>query len=259
MPYRALILCAQLAAVSAFVQRPDSGSTGKDGERGRRMFEAQCARCHGMKGTGGIGPGLNRARLRRAGDDEALVNLIREGVPGTEMAYNWQMSDREIRQVASFVRSLARTEATPVPGDPAKGKALYDKHGCSVCHAVRGQGGGFGPELTDVGARRGAAHLRQALVDPGSTKVMDSFGFLAYLPIQVALHDGRVVRGLRVNEDSFSLQILDADRRLHSFDKQELAETKREPDSSVMPSCATTLSGDEIDDLVAYLAGLQGE
>jgi cytochrome c oxidase cbb3-type subunit III len=212
-----------------------------------------------VKGTGGIGPGLNRARLRRAGDDEALVNLIREGVPGSEMTFNWQMSDREIRQVASYVRSLGRTEVNAVSGDPAKGKILYDKQGCSGCHVVRGQGAAFGPELTEVGARRGVAHLRQALVDPGSTKVVDSFGFLAYLPIQVALHDGRVVRGLRVNEDSFSLQILDADRRLHSFDKQELAETKREPESSVMPSYSTTLSDDDIDNLVAYLAGLRGE
>jgi hypothetical protein len=68
-----------------------------------------------------------------------------------------------------------------------------------------------------------------------------------------------VVQGLRVNEDSFTLQLRDAENRLHSFDKSELIETKRELEASVMPGYAKTLSGGEIDDLVSYLSGLRGE
>jgi putative heme-binding domain-containing protein len=169
------------------------------------------------------------------------------------------MDDREIRQVARYVRSLGRAGVTPLPGDPAKGKALYARGDCSRCHAVRGQGGVLGPDLTDVGARRGAAHLRRILLDPGSSKVLDSNGYLAFLNVRVATRDGRVVQGLRVNEDSFTIQIRDADDRLHSFEKRELVETKREPDASAMPAYAKTLSGSEIDDLVAYLSGLRGE
>jgi putative heme-binding domain-containing protein len=212
-----------------------------------------------LKGTGGTGPGLNRARLRRAADDQALFALIKEGVPGTEMPETWQMDDREIRQVARYVRSLARAEVTPLLGDPAKGKVLYAKGDCSRCHAVRGQGGVLGPDLTDIGARRGAAHLRRILLDPGSSKLLDNYGYLAFLNVQVATRDGRVVQGLRVNEDSFTIQLRDADNRLHSFEKSELAETKREPQASVMPAYGKTLSGSELDDLVAYLAGLRGE
>lgn len=260
MPLRLLTLVLLAAAVPTVYQNPDPARTvGDDLARGQRLFEAQCARCHGVKGTGGTGPGLNRARLRRAADDQALVVLIKEGAPGTEMPATWQMDDRELRQVAGYVRSLGRAEVTPIPGDPAKGKALYAKADCLRCHAVRGQGGVLGPDLTDVGARRGAAHLRRALLAPGSSKVLDSYGYLAFLNVQVATRDGRVVQGLRVNEDSFTIQVRDASNRLHSFEKRELAETKREPEASLMPAYARTLSGSEIDDLVAYLSGLRGE
>jgi putative heme-binding domain-containing protein len=223
------------------------------------LFEAQCARCHGVKGGGGSGPGLDRDRLRRADDDEALVALIKEGIPGTEMPATWQMDDREVRQVTGYVRSLGRTRAMILPGDPVKGKALYEKGGCPGCHAVAGQGGVLGPDLTGVGARRGATRLRQALLDPGSAKLLDGAGYLAFLPVQVATVDGRVVRGLRVNEDSFTILLRDADNRLHSFEKRELAEIRREPGASAMPSYAEALTAREIDDLVAYLAGLRGD
>jgi putative heme-binding domain-containing protein len=259
MPPRLLTLVLLSAAVPTFYQNPDPVRTGGDLAWGQRLFESQCARCHGLKGTGGTGPSLNRARLRRAADDQGLFALIKEGVPGTEMPETWQMDDREIRQVARYVRSLGRVEATPLPGDPAKGKALYAKGDCSRCHAVRGQGGVLGPDLTNVGARRGAAHLRRILLDPGSSKVLDSYGYLAFLNVQVATRDGRVVQGVRVIEDSFTIELRDADNRLHSFEKSELAQTKREPEASVMPAYAKLLSGSEIDDLVAYLAGLRGE
>jgi putative heme-binding domain-containing protein len=245
--------------VSAFYQKPDAARRGGDLAWGKGLFESQCARCHGLKGTGGTGPGLNRARLRRAADDEALFALIKDGIPATEMPATWQMDDREIRQVAGYVRSLGRAELAPLPGEPAKGKALYAKGDCSRCHAVNGQGGTLGPDLTDVGARRGVDHLRRTLLDPGSSKLVDSYGYLAFLNILVATHDGRVVQGLRVNEDSFTIQLRDAGNRLHTFEKRDLAAMKREPAASVMPSYARTLSGREIDDLVAYLSSLRGE
>ena len=245
--------------VPAFYQGPDTPGTGSDLARGQRLFESRCARRHGVNGTGGTGPSLANARLRRVADDDALFALVKEGIPGTEMPGDWTMSDREIRHVAGYVRSLGRADAVPSSGDGARGKALYAKSDCSKCHAVKGQGGTLGPDLTDVGDRRGAVHLRQVLLDPGSSKLIDSFGFITFLNVQVATRDGRVVRGLRVNEDSFTIQLRDADNTLHSIEKREVAEMKRELRASAMPSYAKTLSAGEIDDLVAFLSSLRGD
>jgi cytochrome c oxidase cbb3-type subunit III len=67
------------------------------------------------------------------------------------------------------------------------------------------------------------------------------------------------VRGLRINEDTFTLQLRDADNRLYSFRKQDLKELKRDSSGSLMPSYKTVFSPTEIDDLIAYLASLRGE
>jgi cytochrome c oxidase cbb3-type subunit 3 len=67
------------------------------------------------------------------------------------------------------------------------------------------------------------------------------------------------VRGVRANEDSFTIQLRDANNRFHSFRKLDIEDMKKEVGISTMPSYKATLTNAEIDDLVAYLASLRGE
>jgi len=239
--------------------------TPEDRTAGKRLFEAQCARCHGIGGTGGQGPSLARPTLRRAVNDADVFSLIRKGIPGTGMPEIWMMDEREIWQVVAYIRSLGRVELVPLLGDPERGKAIYEsKGGCAACHIVSGRGGNLGPDLTDIGARRGAAYLRTALVDPAASLPQGLLpdytgGYSEFLPVHVTTRDGREVRGFRVNEDTFTLQIRDTDNRVYSFRKIDLMDLKKEFGTSLMPSYEKRLSGAEIDDLVAYLAGLRGE
>ena len=256
----ALFVPILLAGAVALADSPISKQTAADLARGRRLFQGQCARCHGMDGAGGTGPGLNRSVLGRASDDQALFSVIKEGIRGTEMPAAWQMIEQEIWQVVGYVRSLGRTVRVPLPGDPGPGQRLYETKGhCATCHIVRGRGGSLGPDLTEIGARRGISHLRSVLLNPGSSKARDSSGYISFLVMRVVTQDGREVRGTRVNEDTFTLQLRDADNRVHSFRKQELKELTREPRESLMPSFQTVFSPSEIDDLIASLASLRGE
>ena len=104
-----------------------------------------------------------------------------------------------------------------------------------------------------------SAHLRSALLNPGSSKARDSSGYISFLVMRVVTQDGREVRGMRINEDTFTLQLRDADNRVHSFRKDDLKELNRESSGSLMPSYQTVFSPTEIDDLIAYLASLRGE
>src|SRR5579859_1891503 len=221
---------------------------------GEKLFQNHCALCHGPQGEGGRGPMLTRAKLSRAPDDPALLKILEDGIRGTEMPGADSMSEHEMKQTAAYVRSLGRLPQKPVPGNPAHGAEIYRSKGnCATCHSIKGEGGISGPDLAGIGDRRSAAYLRESLVDPGAAVPE------RYLLVTVATKDGRNVTGVRVNEDSFSLQLRDDSGRSYSFWKHEIAQVNKQRGKSPMPSYKGQLSDDELTDLVAYLASLKEE
>jgi putative heme-binding domain-containing protein len=246
----ALFFAAAIAAARPG-QDPIAALTADDLAQGKRLYVGQCALCHGIEGVGGRGPALNQPALRRAKDHQALYSVIRNGVAGTEMPAAWYMTDREAWRVVGYIRSLNRVEGAKPTGDAGRGRELYRAKGCAVCHIIRGEGGASGPELTEIGARRSAAYLREALIDPAASAPE---GFLV---VSVVTRAGRNIRGARVNEDSFTIQLRDDENRFHSFRKNELRSLKKEFGVSTMPSYKT-LAATELDDLIAYLASLGG-
>lgn len=225
-----------------------------DVERGTRLFKTNCGVCHGPAGTGGRGANLAQSRLPRAPDDQALFLIIRQGIPGTEMPPGWWvLNDHEMWQVAAYVRSLGRVAPEIVHGDVQAGSHLFRTSGCIGCHQVALEGGRVGPSLTDIGARRGASYLRAVVLDPASSL---SEGFLQ---VQAVTAGGKRITGIRLNEDTWSIQLRDLSDHLHSFWKEDLASLEKQPGRSPMPSYRGRLSDHELDDLVAYLVSLRGD
>lgn len=220
---------------------------------GMRLFDGHCAGCHGPGGRGALGPNLARPKLSRATDSESLFLIIDLGIQGTEMPRGGQLHDREIWKITAYVESLGKLDPEPLPGDPVAGKRVYESKGnCAACHWLNGSGGRQGPELTEIGASRSIAHLRQALLDPPAAVPR---GFML---VTASHRDGRRIQGVRLYDGPFSIQIRDLSDGLHSLMKAELTEIVKREGESPMPSYASTLSNTEIDDLVAYLATLQG-
>jgi putative heme-binding domain-containing protein len=178
--------------------------------------------------------------------------VIEEGIEGTEMPGAWQLSKREVASVGMYVRSTGAVAHEDIPGDPAAGEGVYKGASCQGCHIIAGSGSGFGPELTEIGARRSAAYLREALVKPGAAVPED------FLLVEVVSADGTKLRGVRANEDSFTIQIKDSTGAFHSFRKSQLKELRRLSGESPMPSYET-MTGANLDDLVAYLSSLRGK
>src|SRR5215467_13817248 len=164
-------LCGFLAASAASQQtspQPQQPAAAKaDVAAGKRNFERHCALCHGIDGGGGRGPNLHRARLLHAPDDNALKSVISEGIP-PEMPPAWFLSEEEVAGVAAYVRSLSAVPPEKLPGDSSRGQVVFGKAACQRCHILEQQGFGYGPSLTDIGARRSAAHIRQAIANPAS-------------------------------------------------------------------------------------------
>jgi hypothetical protein len=76
-------------------------------------------------------------------------------------------------------------------------------------------------------------------------------------PVRIVTRDGRTIRGRRLNEDTFTIQLIDENERLLSLAKSEIREFEAGA-ASPMPSFAGKLSGEEIADLLAYLVSLRG-
>jgi cytochrome c oxidase cbb3-type subunit 3 len=237
-----------------------------DLDKGRRLFQTHCAVCHGPGGEGGKGPTLAQPTLPRASNQESLIWIISQGINNTEMPPA-RMDWPDIVLVAKFVKSLGSQPHESAPGNSERGAQVYaQKGGCAQCHMLRGQGGVFGPDLTDVGRRRSPNYLRRSLVDP-SADVPQSYSAWRsdvslpenFLYVRIVTKEGQELAGTRLNEDTFSIQIREATGAIHSFLKSDLAELHKDFSKSPMPSYATALTKDELDDLVAFLTSLRVE
>ena len=226
-----------------------------DVENGGRLFLATCAACHGPDGDGVAGVDLGRGQFRRAvaASDEELVRIIRTGIPNTAMPPN-TISEINAGNIVAYLRSIAAEKrTTSVGGDPVRGKAIFEGKGnCASCHRVRGNGSRNGPDLTEVGGQRRAVELEKSIVEPGAA-VLPS-----HRSIRVVTRDGVAISGRLLNHDAFTVQLLDSNEQLRSFQKSNLREYAF-VDSSPMPSYRDKLSAEELADLVSYLVSLKGQ
>jgi len=248
------LLCAifVLALQTSMQDHPGQYSA-LDIERGARLYSGQCALCHGPNGDLIAAVDLRRGRFKRAVTDEDLARVIRGGLPDAGMpAFAFQPA--EMDGVVAFIRAGFDLTGTAVKvGDAGRGQALYDgKGGCGTCHRVNGRGPRTAPDLTDIGAIRSPAALQRSLVDP--TSAMQPIN----RPVRAVTKDGRTIRGRRLNEDTYSVQIIDDQERLVSLMKSDLREYEVGT-TSPMPPFAKTFNGDELADLVAYLLTLKGQ
>jgi len=226
--------------------------------RGEGLFVGYCSRCHGVGGTGGEGPTLQGRQFARASNESDLVRLILTGISGTAMSRTW-VTRQEAREMASYVWSLARVDDQPVTGNSSSGRDIFfGIGGCGNCHIVKGQGIGIGPDLSNVGARRGLPFLRESVLAPGaSIPKSGRSSHSSFLAVSVEMNDGKMMRGMRINEDAFILNLRDTEGTYYMLQKEEVRRLTREFGESIMPGYGSTLSTDEITDLVAYMASLR--
>jgi putative heme-binding domain-containing protein len=203
-----------------------------------------------MNGGGGRGPNLRTPTLQHAANLEEITAVIKNGIP-PDMPAAWFLTGADLPDVASYVYSLGRTPQQPLPGDPVAGKAIYESMGCSACHILAGQGNGYGPELTVIGASRGIERLRQTLIDPASSVTPD------FQLIEVETAAGVTIRGIKRNEDTLTIVLQDQQGAFHSFRKPELRALKRLRGETPMPSFANSLTATQLNDIASYLSTLR--
>jgi cytochrome c oxidase cbb3-type subunit 3 len=252
-------------ASAAEVRNPFSGDP-KAAKAGEFEFRINCAFCHGLGAHGGgRGPDLTRAHKRHGDADADLFQNISQGIPGTVMPANGTngqgvgMTDDEIWQIIAYLRSVqVQSPAKPV-GNAAHGRELfYGDANCSSCHMVEGKGGRLGPDLTAVGTARTVESLVESVRSPskrlawGLTESTKEFA-QEYQTVTVVTPDGQQIKGVTLNEDAFSLQMMDTTERIHLFEKDKLRSIQKSRDSLMPAYNPTILTDHDLNDIVAYL------
>jgi len=219
---------------------------------GGAMFRTRCAGCHGPDARGYVGPDLTGVWLAGNTDDH-LFDIVRRGIPGTEMtpADPLRVNDRDIWQVLAYLRTLSQVTAAPPTGDATNGERLF-RTNCSRCHMVNGRGGQLGPDLSRIGSGRPRAGLLGKL--RGTSDMIRP----GYEPVTLVTREGERIRGVRKNEDEFSIQIMDTRERLQGFLKANLNELTMDKQSLMPAYGPERLNDRDLDDLLRYLSGLRG-
>jgi putative heme-binding domain-containing protein len=225
---------------SAFVFAADTGTD---------IYRANCAFCHGLEGRGGRGPSLVSAHVQQETSDDALKTIIHGGISGTGMPA-FDLEPQDLDALVHAIRHLGGqgSAGAAVRGDAAHGQRVFAKNGCASCHRVGDQGSVFGPDLSRIGAARSAEYLRESIVNPSADIAPD------YAGVTVETRDGRRIIGVRVSEDTFTVELRLPDQTLQGFEKSAVRAVT-DLDKSLMP--AYSLSVADLDDLVAYLASLR--
>jgi cytochrome c oxidase cbb3-type subunit III len=250
-----VLLCGLVATqrvASQGQKSPRSASGGQNVDTsnvdGKQVFESRCAGCHGLDGRGGErAPDIASSEKTQRRSDEDLSRIIAGGVPGSGMPAFASLGSN-LKNVVTYLRQLqGKNDSAKLPGDVKRGRELfYGKPQCSECHAIAGLGGFIASELTGFGGNHSEAEVRQAIVKPSSATRLGG-------KMIVKMRDGKEYSGVVRNEDNFSLQLQTIDGAFQLFQKSEFASFSRQPDSLMPANYATTLTRNELDDLVSFL------
>jgi putative heme-binding domain-containing protein len=223
-----------------------------DVEAGFNLYNSNCITCHGANGDSVPGVNLRSGQFRHAASDADLNRLLQTGIPGTAMPPG-KFGTGDLAALVAYLRAMHEFDTRPLTrGDAARGENIFEEKGnCTNCHRVNGKGSRVGPDLSDIGAIRSPEALQGSLMDPTPSMLPLNRS------IRAVTRDGKTITCRRLNEDTYTVQLIDSEERLISLSKTDLREytvVKTSP----MPSYKNKLSAAEVDDVVAYLRTLKG-
>jgi putative heme-binding domain-containing protein len=216
---------------------------------GMTLYRVRCGDCHGLDASGYRGPDLTAVLTSMT--DERLFQLMRKGVPGTEMPQSTAPDD-DLLMIIAYLRDLnAPASPEPPTGNVENGAKLFAAQ-CATCHRVGERGGRLGPDLTRIGIARSRAALVREIRTPSEWIPP------AYETVTLVTKSGQKIRAVKKNEDVFSIQIMDTQERIQGHLKSSLQEVIYEK-ASLMPAYGSErLSDSDLNDLIGYLTTLRG-
>ena len=247
--FLAILLCAALSRAQMAQDDAVEDDFKSAPTPGKRLFSSNCAGCHGLDGHGSDkAPNIaGSARVQHLSDSQ-ISSIISNGVAGTGMPAFRTLKPTQVQSLTRFLRVLqGKTNARALPGNADSGKTLFfGKAECSTCHAISGEGGFIGPDLSSYGASISKDAILKALT--ATDRLIPN----GYKPAAVVSDSGRV-EGIIRNEDNFSVQLQSADGAFHSFEKSGSVRVEYLSHSLMPSDYGKRLTAAELNDLVSFL------
>jgi putative heme-binding domain-containing protein len=180
-------------------------------------------------------------RMKRALAEGKLGKAVNRGVGGAVIV---------VAVMAATLPLCGQSGERPVlpSGDARRGRALVESEACLTCHAIEGKGGYLGPDLSGIGSIRTPEQLERSLVSPDEEVLPEN------RLVRIVTLEGSTLTGRLLNQDAFSIQLIDAKGQLRSFLKNKLREHSVLKERLMPPA---KLSPQELADVVSYLYGLK--
>ncbi len=241
-----------LTGVAAVAQQHIGQYERADIEYGAQLFSERCIACHGERGDLMPQANLRNGQFRNATSDRELSRVISDGISGTAMVPTGYAAS-ELTALVAYLRNMSSFDASGTSiGDAARGRVLFEGKGdCTSCHRFGSIGPLAAPDLSAIGALRTAATLQRTLIAP------DEALLPLNRPVRAVTAGGTVISGRRLNEDTFTVQLVTDTGRLVALDKTTLREFDVGMESA-HPAYGETFTEMEIADFVAYLLSLKG-
>lgn len=236
---------------AATTKNPYEGNT-EAIQAGLGVFRSKCADCHGVDARGVRGPDLTQI-WASGRTDAGLFRTVRHGISGTEMpAIGYRSTDDEVWKVLAYIRTLAVSATVgEVAGDAVRGEQLFRAQ-CAGCHRVNGRGGRLGPDLSRIGVARPRAAMARRI--RGGVEGFQE----GYEPVTLTQKSGQTIRGVKKNEDLFSVQLMDTRERIQGYLKADLREVTADAESAMPAFGPERLSESGLNDVIAFLSTLRG-
>lgn len=217
---------------------------------GKAAFERICGACHSVNVA-------TSQRMTRVQWNAVVNDMVSRGAQGTSGEFESVVNYLSINfgkgnvsptgggqppEAAEQLAPLSRQEI-------AAAKKLIQTNGCLSCHRIGEAGSYIGPDLNEVGSNLSADQILHALASPKDMVQPDN------RTVRLLTHDGQSVTGRILNQDGFSVQLIDSSGELKSFEKATLRQFEIVT-TNPMPSYATKLNSEDMKTIVRYLASL---
>ena len=248
--FKCIAILGSIASFTANAQSLPAGS-------GKADLQRICSGCHSVDRA-------TSQRMTRAEWASVVADMVGRGAQGSSaeldnvvsyLSANFGKSNASPSSVApahpaAAAPPVAAREASLTAEEISKAKRLIQENGCLSCHRVGEAGSYLGPDLDGVGAHRTPEQLHASLQSPKKDVLPEN------RTVRLVTNDGKTETGRLLNQDGFSVQLIDSSGQLRSFARSGLREFTIVT-TNPMPSYADKLSAQDLDDLVRYLSSLK--